>query len=215
MTCRTSTPTLNSQTKTLPPDQGKTVSPGPVRILGVDPGSRVTGYGLVDCQGEKISYVSSGCLRLAATDLPHRLHQIHADLQTLITRYSPAVVAIEQVFVNRNAASALKLGQARGAAICAAAGLEIAEYTPAEVKQAIVGHGRAAKVQVQHMVCSLLGLEGELTEDAADALAVALCHARFTGQPDLLVKWGKSRKRRRRNDGWRGYRDSTRGEKHT
>lgn len=181
----------------MPPDQAQHNSQTPVRILGVDPGSRVTGYGIIDCQGEQISYIASGCIKLPAGPLPQRLHQIQADLQTLITRYQPAYLSIEQVFVHRNASSALKLGQARGAAICAAAGLPVAEYSPAEVKQAIVGHGRAAKAQVQHMVQALLSLEGALAEDAADALAIALTHARLAAQPELLVKWGKSRKRGR------------------
>lgn len=169
-----------------------------MRILGVDPGSHVTGYGIIDCQGVKVGYVASGCIKLPKVSLPERLHQIQDDLRSLIARYQPDVLAIEEVFVHRNASSALKLGQARGAAICAAAGLPVAEYTPAEVKQVIVGHGRAAKVQIQHMVRTLLSLDGELAEDAADALAVALSHARLAAQPELLVKWGKSRKRSRR-----------------
>ncbi len=194
-----STPTQNSQTKTLSPEQNnsQSVSVTPMRILGVDPGSRVTGYGFIDCLGEKVSYVASGCIKLPSISLPERLHLIQADLQTLIARHQPDVLAIEQVFMHRNPSSALKLGQARGAAICAAAGLPIAEYTPAEVKQYVVGHGRAAKVQVQHMVRVLLTLDGELAEDAADALAIALSHARVAAQPGSLVKWGKSRKNAR------------------
>lgn len=130
--------------------------------------------------------------------MPERLHLIQSDLQSLIAQHQPDVMAIEQVFVHLNPSSALKLGQARGAAICAASGLTVAEYTPAEVKQVIVGNGRAAKAQVQHMVRSLLNLQGDLAEDAADALAIALSHARFAGQPELPVKWGSSRKPRRR-----------------
>ncbi len=161
---------------------------------------------MLDCLGDQVTYVASGCIRVPEGSLPERLHLIHNDLRTLIERHQPAVMAVEQVFVNRNVSSALKLGQARGAAICAAAGLDqpmqIAEYTPAEIKLSIVGNGRAAKPQVQHMVRALLDLEDavgrELAEDAADALAIALCHARSVSQPNVLANWGSSRKGRTR-----------------
>ncbi len=190
--------TLNSQTKTLSPDNELLKPKTAIRILGVDPGSRITGYGLIDFKGEAVTYVASGCIKLPIISLPERLQLIHADLKIIIDRYNPQVLAIEQVFVHRNPSSALKLGQARGAAICAAADLPVSEYTPAEVKQVIVGNGRAAKAQVQHMVQTLLKLDGELAEDAADALGIALTHARFAARPDILVKWGKSKKRRGR-----------------
>lgn len=195
---RMSTPMRNSQTKTLQPDSRAESKVVNTRILGIDPGSRITGYGLVELTGTTLKYVSSGCIRLPSVELAQRLHQIQTDIEEIISRHQPDIVAIEQVFVHRNASSALKLGQARGAAICAARGLDISEYTPAEVKQVVTGHGRAAKQQVLHMVQALLGLEGEIAEDAADALAIAITHARFATQPELLVKWGKRRKSHKR-----------------
>ncbi len=149
------------------------------RILGIDPGSRVTGYGVIDSDGMRSRLVESGCIRLGDADFPARLGAIYDALRAVVDRHAPAEVAVEQVFVSHNAQSALKLGQARGAAICAAvtAGLPVYEYTPREVKQAVVGTGAADKTQVQHMVRRLLALEGELAADAADALAVALSHA--------------------------------------
>ena len=148
------------------------------RILGIDPGSRITGFGVVELVGQDFRYLASGCLRLQANDLPRRLAEIFRGMTRVIEEYAPAEVAIEQVFVKRNVASALKLGQARGAAICAAVhqGLEVAEYAPTVVKQAVVGQGRASKDQVQYMVALRLGLPALPQEDAADALAIALCH---------------------------------------
>lgn len=149
------------------------------RILGIDPGSVLMGYGVIDHEAGKLRYVASGCLRLPAVALPQRLHIIYSELGELIGRHSPDESAVEQVFVNQNVASALKLGHARGAAICAlaAASLPVHEYTPAAIKQAVVGHGRAEKAQIQHMVKVLLNLPARLQADAADALAVAICHA--------------------------------------
>jgi len=149
------------------------------RILGIDPGSRITGYGLIDSDGMRSLHVAHGVLRLEQEALPPRLGEIFRGVGELIERYRPQVLAIEQVFVAKNPASALKLGQARGAAICAAMqhSLEVAEYTPTRIKQSVVGSGRADKVQVQHMVCRLLGLSRTPPADAADALAVALSHA--------------------------------------
>jgi crossover junction endodeoxyribonuclease RuvC len=149
------------------------------RILGIDPGSRVTGYGIVDSDGVRTAWVASGCIRLGDGDMAGRLGAIFAEVQALARRYEPRELAIEQVFVSRNAAAALKLGQARGAAICAAvsAGLSVSEYAPRAVKQAVVGTGRAEKLQVQHMVRLILRLDAEPPADAADALAVALAHA--------------------------------------
>ncbi|HDZ56261.1 MAG TPA: crossover junction endodeoxyribonuclease RuvC [Pseudomonas xinjiangensis] len=148
-------------------------------ILGIDPGSRITGYGIVREQGGQCEYVTSGCIRLGGGSFPERLKQIFENLTELIARYQPTVLSIEQVFLARNPDSALKLGQARGAAIVAAvhAGLEVHEYTARQVKQSVVGTGAADKTQVQHMVTQLLGLSGTPQADAADALAIALCHA--------------------------------------
>lgn len=149
------------------------------RILGIDPGSRVTGYGVIDSDGTRSRLVESGCIRLRGGDFPTRLGEIYTALRAVVDRHAPAEIAVEQVFVSHNAQSALKLGQARGAAICAAvtAGLPVFEYTPRAVKQAVVGTGAADKTQVQHMVRRLLALDGDLAADAADALAVALSHA--------------------------------------
>jgi len=149
-----------------------------MRILGIDPGSRFTGFGIIDALGDRAEAVHHGVIRTGAGAFMERLGIIFADLRDLIQEYQPAEVAVETVFVSHNPASALKLGQARGAAVCAAIsmGLPVAEYSPRSVKQAIVGRGGADKVQVQHMVGVLLQLRETPAEDAADALAVALCH---------------------------------------
>ena len=149
-----------------------------MRILGIDPGSRFTGYGVIEVEGDRARLVRHGVIRTGAGEFAERLGVIFDGLCELIRECRPTEVAIENVFVSRNASSALKLGQARGAAVCAviSQGLRIAEYSPRSVKQAIVGRGGADKVQVQHMVCVLLQLEERPAEDAADALAVALCH---------------------------------------
>ena len=150
-----------------------------LRIIGIDPGSRTTGFGLIESDGLRSIHLAHGVLRLDGEELPPRLGQIFAGITAVITEHQPEVMAIEQVFVSKNPSSALKLGQARGAAICAAVnlGLPVAEYTPRGIKQAIVGTGRAEKNQVQHMVQMLLGLKEKPQADAADALAVALSHA--------------------------------------
>ena len=149
------------------------------RILGIDPGSRVTGYGIIVSDGNRSRHIASGCIRLAGDDFPVRLGEIYRRIAGLVAEYAPEELAIEQVFVARNPASALKLGQARGAAICAAvvAGLPVYEYTPRMIKQSVVGTGSADKEQVQHMVQRLLGLQEKLAADQADALAVAISHA--------------------------------------
>lgn len=149
------------------------------RILGIDPGSRITGIGIIDTDGRRNQHIFSTCLRLSDASFPERLGTIFSELTRIIREYQPLEMAIESVFVSNNPASALKLGQARGAAICAGviAGLPVAEYSPKEVKQATVGKGGADKAQVQHMVKLLLSLQGRLQVDTADALAVALCHA--------------------------------------
>ena len=149
-----------------------------MRILGIDPGSRLTGFGIIEVNGDRVIAVQHGVIKAGTGEFPERLGIIFAGVRDLIGEHQPAEVAIETVFVSRNAGSALKLGQARGAAICAAIslGLPVSEYAPRSVKQAIVGRGGADKVQVQHMVMVLLQLQEKLQEDAADALAVALCH---------------------------------------
>lgn len=147
-------------------------------ILGIDPGSRITGYGVIRQVGGKFEYLGSGCIRLPEGALPERLQLIYNGITELITQYQPTQMAVEQVFLARNPDSALKLGQARGAAIVAAInqGLLVSEYSARQIKQAVVGKGSAVKEQVQHMVTYLLKLPGKPQADAADALAVALCH---------------------------------------
>jgi len=149
------------------------------RILGIDPGSRVTGYGIILSDGIRSRHIASGCIRLDGEDFPKRLGEIYLRVAGLVAEYTPEELAIEQVFVARNPSSALKLGQARGAAICAAvvAGLAVSEYTPRMIKQSVVGTGAADKEQVQHMVRRILGLQERLASDQADALAVAISHA--------------------------------------
>lgn len=150
-----------------------------MRILGIDPGSRITGYGMIDEHSQGSRYVTSGCIRAQAETFPLRLKQIYDGIHQIVQEYAPDQVAIEQVFMHRNADSALKLGHARGAAICAALSNEraIHEYATRSIKQTVVGKGSADKNQVQHMVKILLNLTGELQIDASDALATALCHA--------------------------------------
>jgi len=160
-----------------------TDSGAPVRILGLDPGSQITGFAVVDWRRGDASYVASGSIRTRGAEFPPRLRQIYDGITRLVGEYRPDEVAIERVFMHRNADSALKLGQARGAALCAVFGGEatVSEYAPREVKLAVVGQGGAQKEQVQLMVRSLLRLDGELGADAADALAIALCHAYARG----------------------------------
>jgi len=148
-------------------------------ILGVDPGSRITGYGIIRVEGRTTEYIDSGCIRVGEKPWAERLQTIFHSLALLIGEYRPEEFAIEQVFMARNPDSALKLGQARGAAIVSAAnsGLPVHEYSARQVKQAVVGSGSADKAQVQHMVQALLKLSRKPQADAADALAIALCHA--------------------------------------
>jgi crossover junction endodeoxyribonuclease RuvC len=150
-----------------------------MRILGIDPGLRTTGFGVIEQAGTKLSYVTSGCVKSGGGELAERLRVILDGLAEVIGEHRPGEVAIEKVFVNVNPKSTLLLGQARGTAICAAviAGLPVAEYTALQVKQAVVGKGHAKKEQVQHMVRRLLALPGDPSPDAADALACAICHA--------------------------------------
>ena len=148
------------------------------RILGIDPGSRKTGFGVLDYAEGAAVYVASGTVRSGDGSFPERLRTIFAAVRDIVGEYGPDVVAVESVFVAKNAGSALKLGHARSAALCATFefDVEVVEYTPREVKKAVVGTGSASKDQVEHMVVRLLRLDGAPAEDAADALAVALCH---------------------------------------
>ena len=148
-------------------------------ILGIDPGSRITGYGVIRQQGSKFEYLGSGCIRVAGDELAARLKQIFDGVTEIILQFRPTSFAIEQVFMAKNPDSALKLGQARGAAIVAATQhqLPVAEYSARQIKQSVVGKGSAEKTQVQHMVTHLLKLPATPQADAADALAVALCHS--------------------------------------
>lgn len=167
-------------------------------ILGIDPGSRITGYGVINVIGGKQEYVTSGCIRIAGDHLPDRLHQVYAGVLEVITLYCPQEMAIEQVFMAKNADSALKLGQARGAAIVAGVSqnLPVAEYAARTIKQAVVGKGGADKAQVQHMVKSILKLPALPQADAADALAVALCHANTqAGMVNRMLVNAKTRTR--------------------
>jgi crossover junction endodeoxyribonuclease RuvC len=151
-------------------------------ILGIDPGSRVTGYGIIRTDGLRHAYLTSGCIVTRGENPAQRLGQIHQGIVELVRSYMPNEVAVEQVFMSRNALSALKLGQARGAAIAAVAthNLLIDEYSPRRIKQTVAGYGGADKTQVAYMVKHLLQLSGKLATDAADALAVAICHAQST-----------------------------------
>lgn len=153
--------------------------PSKHRILGIDPGSRTTGYGIIDSDGYHSEYITSGVINAGDVDMSERLHIMFCGVQELLNQFSPQVMAIEKVFVHRNADSALKLGQARGAVICAVKqiALPVFEYTPTEIKKSVVGKGHAAKEQVQHMMKMLLNLSASPKADAADALAVGLCHA--------------------------------------
>ncbi|MDT8428237.1 MAG: crossover junction endodeoxyribonuclease RuvC [Pseudomonadales bacterium] len=148
-------------------------------ILGIDPGSRLTGYGIINALGNRFEYVCSGCLRLQNETHQLRLKQIFEGITQIIVEYSPQQAAIEEVFLGKSVASALKLGQARGSAMvaCLQQDLPLSEYSARKVKQTVTGSGSAAKTQVQHMVKILLGLSGKLQEDASDALAIAICHA--------------------------------------
>lgn len=148
-------------------------------ILGIDPGSRVTGYGVIRVERHRLTHLDDGCIRLGSEDLSARLLVLYDALCTVIERFEPREAAVEKVFMNRNADSALKLGHARGVALLTArrGGLEVREYAATQVKQAVVGRGHADKGQVQHMVRALLGLDATPPVDAADALAAAICHA--------------------------------------
>jgi len=167
-------------------------------ILGIDPGSRKTGFGIINYVAGRSEYVTSGVIRLPATELPERLKIIFHNVTELVELHCPQELAIEQVFMAKNAGSALKLGQARGAAIvaCVAQDMRVAEYSARQIKQSVVGTGAADKAQVQHMVKVMLKLPAEPAEDAADALAAALCHA-HTQHSMIRIAGAKSVRRGR------------------
>jgi crossover junction endodeoxyribonuclease RuvC len=150
-----------------------------IRVLGIDPGSQCTGFGVVDATGARLSYVASGVIRTTQGEFAARLCEIFRCMRSIVAQYQPHEIAIEKVFVNRNPDSALKLGQARGAAICGTAesNADVFEYATRQIKQAVVGTGSAEKAQVQLMMRSILKLGGPVQADAADALAAAVCHA--------------------------------------
>ncbi|CAM4442273.1 MAG: Crossover junction endodeoxyribonuclease RuvC [Legionella sp.] len=171
-------------------------------ILGIDPGSRITGYGLIRQVGQKIEYVDSGCIRTTPTgELSQKLLQIYDGICQLMDHYSPEEVAIEQVFMHQNPNSALKLGHARGVAMVAAAShrVKVSEYSAREIKQTVVGYGAAEKAQVGHMVVSLLSLNKAPQTDAADALAIAICHSHMRHKLSAIIgNTSVSLRRRRR-----------------
>lgn len=176
-------------TKTDPtPARTGPVTAGPVRILGIDPGSRNTGWGVIDAQPRGSRFIACGAIRVTG-DMALRLRHIHEQLTDLIDEWQPQISAIEKVFLGRSFDSALKLGQARGVALCALAlaDLPIHEYAPRAIKQAVVGTGAADKAQVQHMIHALLNPPGKLNGDAADALAVAVCHAHHAHTSTMLA----------------------------
>jgi crossover junction endodeoxyribonuclease RuvC len=166
---------------------------GPVRILGVDPGSQITGFGVVDAVGNRITAVQWGSIRTGG-EHSERLRSIFLGVGELVREYLPTEIAIEKVFMSRNADSALKLGQARAAAICAtfAGDVSIHEYSARHIKKAVVGRGAAEKDQVQRMVRTILGLDEPIAADAADALAAAICHANERSLRAALVRAGGS-----------------------
>jgi crossover junction endodeoxyribonuclease RuvC len=180
-----------------------------VRVFGIDPGSERTGYGCVETDGSRHRIVVCGAISAAAlASFPDKLHRIHSQLTIILAECRPACVAIENVFYSVNARSALKLGHARGVAMLAAveAGVPVFEYTPAEIKRAVVGYGRADKSQVQQMIKLLLGLaEVPSPHDAADALAVAICHVH--AQPPSRAA-GAIQPARSKATSWRTYRPS-------
>lgn len=177
------------------------------RILGIDPGSLTTGIGIVDSQGDRIQYVHHVAIRSnAKLAFSERLRNIYTQVQSIVVEFKPDAISIEKVFMHRNADSALKLGQARASALAAtfSAGIPIHEFSPKSIKQAVVGKGAASKEQVQHMVGYLLNIKDPIQEDAADALAAAICHANFQHTADRLnvdiatIEQGGQRRRRRK-----------------
>jgi crossover junction endodeoxyribonuclease RuvC len=175
-------------------------------VLGIDPGSIVTGWGLVEVEANQLRHLSHGTIATRTSlGLALRLSQIYRELHKIIEHYQPTAVSLEKVFFSRNVQSALKLGQARGVALLAAAEGEIgvAEYSAAEVKVAVVGYGQATKEQVQRMVSTLLCLRGSIRADAADALAAAICHIHRRTLQNLVIR---SLNGQIRTASWRDYR---------
>lgn len=169
-------------------------------ILGIDPGSRITGYGVIEVKDKQIAYLDSGCIKALEGSLSHRLLGIFNGICQLMDEYAPEEVAIEQIFtLANNPSSALKLGHARGVAMVAAAShrVEVNEYSAREVKLAIVGYGAAKKIQVQHMVKQLLSLTAMPQSDAADALAIAICHSHMRNQQFVSRPAARRRNKRR------------------
>ena len=152
-------------------------------ILGIDPGSNITGFGIIEKISNKFKYITCGCIKVSGKEMPWRLQQIYQDIHSLMIQYRPDVVVVEQVFTYKNIASSLKLAQARGAALAAAASgtAAVAEYTPRAIKKTVVGYGGAEKSQMQHMVQLILNLTAKPAIDAADALAIAICHGQHLG----------------------------------
>ncbi|NQY43295.1 MAG: crossover junction endodeoxyribonuclease RuvC [Legionellales bacterium] len=167
-------------------------------ILGIDPGSMVTGYGILQESEGKIRYVSSGCIKLKKGELPSKLQNIYQEISKITNLYNVQEVAVESVFMHRNVSAALKLGQARGAAIVGASTYNCSffEYTARQVKQSVVGYGGAQKLQIQHMVMQLLNLSGKIQEDSADALAVAICHANNRKSRNIIGEYKSFKKGR-------------------
>ena len=158
-------------------------------IIGIDPGSRLTGYGIIEKDGQKLKFVDAGTIRTETTEMPERLKRIFAGVERIVKFHGPTEAAVEQIFMAKNPDSAVKLGQARGAAIAALVNLDlqVAEYTARQIKQSVVGYGAAEKEQVQMMVMKLLNLSVQPQQDAADALAAAICHAHASGSMSKLA----------------------------
>jgi len=172
-------------------------------IIGIDPGSRLTGFGIIRCEGNKNYHIDSGCIRITALNPGERLQQVFKGIAEVVQTYSPQQAAVEQVFMHQNPGAALKLGQARGAAIVAL-NIPISEYSARQVKQSVVGYGAAKKEQVQEMVKRLLNLDlsQSLQADAADALAIALCHSHMQFS---LAKIGVTPQRKNKPSSWRNF----------
>jgi crossover junction endodeoxyribonuclease RuvC len=167
-------------------------------ILGIDPGSRITGYGLVKEHAiNKLEYIDSGCIRTSEGALSDRLLQIFSGVCKILEKFNPDLAAIEEVFMHQNARSALKLGHARGVAMvaCASNRVDVSEYSPRSIKQAVVGYGAAEKDQVNHMVMKLLDLKKAPQSDAADALAIAICHSHMRQGLTLTKRRTRSTRR--------------------
>lgn len=171
-----------------------------IRVIGIDPGSVITGFGIIETDGIRSFHIDHGHIRIAGEDLPEKLGFIYYEISKLVEKWRPDEAGVEQVFMSNNAMSALKLGQARGAAICAIVqhGVKVSEYTPRLVKQAVVGNGAANKEQVQHMIKALLGIDGTVQADAADALAIAICHGHSRNSLNLKKSSLARRRSRRR-----------------